>query len=556
MGACGSKNDAVPAGYKALKVSSVVAQTTDVRDVYTFDKQLGKGNFGVVHLVLDKKTGDKYACKSISKRKLVTPEDVEDVRREIQIMTHLSGNKNVVQLVGTYEDKNFIHLVMELCSGGELFDRIAEAGHFSEKRAAEVMRTVVEVVHHCHTMNVVHRDLKPENFLLTEGAVGVIKATDFGLSRFFKQGDVLDEIVGSPFYVAPEVLKRAYGKEADIWSCGIIMYILLCGWPPFHGDSTQMIFRNILSAPLDLKADPWPRISDAAKDCVKKMLTRDPKKRLTAEQLLNHPWMRVNGVASDEPFIPEILTRMRHFTKMNMLKREALKVIARNLPNMELEGMREMFKEMDQDNSSTITVAELREGLKRKGAEIALGEVQRILNDIDLDGNSKIDYEEFLASTMHYNKLSREENMIAAFEYFDKDKSGYITRDELMHAMQDIDGGAADVDAILAQVDKNGDNKIDYEEFCAMMRQNDLEGLKTAHTALKSKVVVDQTVVTKIMNDAPLREDSHWDMSGQAALLAKDDEEVAALEQKDAPHKQQEAASQPGGPAAHLTPVH
>lgn len=134
--------------------------------MYTFDKVLGKGNFGVVHLVIDKKTGEQLACKSISKRKLITPDDIEDVRREVQILLHLSGHQNVVQLKGTYEDKSYIHLVMELCGGGELFDRIAEKGHFSEKQAAEVMRTIVSVVHHCHTMNVIHRDLKPENFLV------------------------------------------------------------------------------------------------------------------------------------------------------------------------------------------------------------------------------------------------------------------------------------------------------------------------------------------------------------------------------------------------------
>lgn len=212
---------------------------------------LGKGNFGVVHLVYEKKTNKPFACKSISKRKLVTADDIEDVRREVQILLHLAGHKNVVQMYGAYEDKSYIHLVMvsvaaikahpglawwgwngsrrpdtmerarnvtraqrltlfthtafaypcpfpapssalpplphlqELCAGGELFDRIAEKGHFSEKQAAEVMRTIVSVVHHCHTMNVIHRDLKPENFLLTsKGADGVLKVCGWGIGRW------------------------------------------------------------------------------------------------------------------------------------------------------------------------------------------------------------------------------------------------------------------------------------------------------------------------------------------------------------------------------------
>lgn len=131
-----------------------------------FDKVLGKGNFGIVHLVYDKVSSEPFACKSISKRKLVTQDDIDDVKREVQILSHLAGHPNVVQLRGTYEDKGYVHLVMELCEGGELFDRIADKGHFTERQAAEVVRTVVSVVHHCHTMNVIHRDLKPENFLV------------------------------------------------------------------------------------------------------------------------------------------------------------------------------------------------------------------------------------------------------------------------------------------------------------------------------------------------------------------------------------------------------
>lgn len=137
-----------------------------MRQNFVFDKVLGKGNFGIVHLVYDKVSSEPFACKSISKRKLVTQDDIDDVKREVQILSHLAGHPNVVQLRGTYEDKGYVHLVMELCEGGELFDRIADKGHFTERQAAEVVRTVVSVVHHCHTMNVIHRDLKPENFLV------------------------------------------------------------------------------------------------------------------------------------------------------------------------------------------------------------------------------------------------------------------------------------------------------------------------------------------------------------------------------------------------------
>ena len=206
----------------------------DVKSTYTVGKELGRGQFGVTSLCTHKATGQKFACKTISKRKLSTKEDIEDVRREVQIMYHLSGQPGVVELKGAYEDKSNVHLVMELCAGGELFDRIIAKGHYTERAAASLLRTIVEIVHTCHSMGVIHRDLKPENFLLlSKDENAPLKATDFGLSVFFKEGEVFRDIVGSAYYIAPEVLKRSYGPEADIWSVGVIVYILLSGVPPF-----------------------------------------------------------------------------------------------------------------------------------------------------------------------------------------------------------------------------------------------------------------------------------------------------------------------------------
>jgi calcium-dependent protein kinase len=206
----------------------------DVRSIYTIGRELGRGQFGVTSLCTHKATGERLACKTIAKRKLSTKEDVEDVRREVQIMYHLAGQPNVVELKGAYEDKQSVHLVMELCAGGELFDRIIAKGKYTERAAAALLRTIVQIVHTCHSLGVIHRDLKPENFLLlSKDERAPLKATDFGLSVFFKQGEVFKDIVGSAYYIAPEVLKRSYGPEADIWSVGVILYILLCGVPPF-----------------------------------------------------------------------------------------------------------------------------------------------------------------------------------------------------------------------------------------------------------------------------------------------------------------------------------
>jgi calcium-dependent protein kinase len=161
----------------------------DVKATYSIGKELGRGQFGVTHLCTHKATGKQYACKTIAKRKLVNKEDIEDVRREVQIMHHLTGQPNIVELLGAYEDKQSVHLVMELCAGGELFDRIIAKGHYTERAAASLLRTIVQIVHTCHSMGVIHRDLKPENFLLlNKDENSPLKATDFGLSVFYKQG--------------------------------------------------------------------------------------------------------------------------------------------------------------------------------------------------------------------------------------------------------------------------------------------------------------------------------------------------------------------------------
>jgi len=409
------------------------------------------------------------ACKSISKRKLLTPADVEDVRREVQILAHLSGHQNIVQLIECYEDAKEIHMVMQLCPGGELFDRIEDAGHFSEKHAARVMKTMINVVNHCHSMNVIHRDIKPENFLLasTEEESELV-ATDFGLSSFFREGDKLQEVVGSPYYVAPEVLQQQYNKAADVWSCGIVLYILLCGLPPFDGDSNVEIFTQILCSPLDLASDPWPKVSTAAKELVKGMLQRDPAKRLTVQQVLNHPWMKVQGVASDKPLEPEVLSRMKKFAKMNKLKKEALKVIASSLPAHELKGLREMFRAMDADNNGTITVEEMRKALQDKGAKLGNEEVRRVMESmVEVShGDAKIDYDEFIAATLHASKVNRDDLLLKAFQHFDKDGSGCISQEELKEALAHL---GEDVASVMREIDVNNDGRIDYEEFCTMM---------------------------------------------------------------------------------------
>ncbi|EEE64198.1 calcium-dependent protein kinase 14 [Oryza sativa Japonica Group] len=449
----------------------------DVKSIYTVGKELGRGQFGVTSLCTHKATGQRFACKTISKRKLSTKEDVEDVRREVQIMYHLAGQPGVVELKGAYEDKHAVHLVMELCAGGELFDRIIAKGHYTEHAASSLLRTIVEIIHTCHSMGVIHRDLKPENFLLlSKDEHAPLKATDFGLSVFFKEGEVFRDIVGSAYYIAPEVLKRSYGPEADIWSIGVMLYILLCGVPPFWAESEHGIFNSILRGHVDFSSEPWSRISHGAKDLVRRMLHSDPKQRISAYDVLNHPWIKEDGEAPDTPLDNAVLGRLKQFRAMNQFKKAALRVIAGCLSEEEIRGLKEMFKSMDSDNSGTITVDELRKGLAKKGTKLTEAEVQQLMEAADADGNGTIDYEEFITATMHMNRMDREEHLYTAFQYFDKDNSGYITIEELEQALREkglMDG--REIKDIISEVDADNDGRINYTEFVAMMRKGDPE---------------------------------------------------------------------------------
>ncbi|KAM3261488.1 hypothetical protein ACQJBY_052263 [Aegilops geniculata] len=446
----------------------------DLDDKYVLGGELGRGEFGVTYLCTDAATGARMACKSISKRKLRTPVDVEDVRREVEIMRHMPPHPNIVSLSAAYEDEDAVHLVMELCEGGELFDRIVARGHYTERAAAAVTRTIVEVVQMCHRNGVIHRDLKPENFLYAnKKESSPLKAIDFGLSVFFRPGERFSEIVGSPYYMAPEVLKRNYGPEIDVWSAGVILYILLCGVPPFWAETEQGVAQAIIRSVVDFKRDPWPRVSEPAKDLVRRMLDPNPITRLTAAQVLEHPWLHDSKKNPDIQLGDTVRARLQQFSAMNKLKKKALRVIAEHLSLEEVADIKKMFDSMDVNNKGQLTFEEFKAGLRKLGNKMHDSDLQMLMDAADVDKNGTLDYGEFVAVSIHVRKIGNDEHIQKAFSYFDQDKSGYIEIEELRVALTDEVDGACDEDiinGIIHDVDTDKDGKISYDEFAAMMK--------------------------------------------------------------------------------------
>ncbi|GLJ26420.1 hypothetical protein SUGI_0509490 [Cryptomeria japonica] len=444
-----------------------------IEERYELGKLLGQGEFGITYFCTDKETKELLACKSISKSKLKSTVDIEDVRREVAIMKHLPKHSNIVCLKTACEDEKDVHLVMELCEGGELFDRIVARGHYTERDAALLTRTIVEVVQLCHQHGVIHRDLKPENFLFAnEKENSPLKAIDFGLSVFFKPGDRFSELVGSPYYMAPEVLKRNYGPEVDVWSAGVILYILLCGVPPFYDETETGVAHAIIRGDPDFKRDPWPQISENAKNLVRQMLEPDPNSRLTAQQVLDHPWLQNAKKAPNIPLGDVVKTRLTQFSMMNKFKKRALRVMAEHLSVEEAKSIKDMFQTMDTDNSGTLSYEKMKEGLHNLGYQMADSEVQILIDAADADGNGTLDYGEFVAASIHFQGMENDDYLRKAFQYFDSNGSGYIEIEEFKEALaNDYGSNNADVvNDIFHEVDVDKDGRISYEEFALMMK--------------------------------------------------------------------------------------
>ena len=262
-----------------------------IRDLYDIKSELGTGTFSVVKLGVLKRTGMAYALKVIEKKTLNSNRD--ELLTEISILKEVK-HKNIICLRQIFETKYKLYLIMDVLNGGELFDRIVERGSFSERDAADLIRAVLTAVAYLHELNIVHRDLKPENLLYTDPSPDAdIKIADFGLSTFIGDNAALTLACGTPGYVAPEVLKMTgYGKVVDCWSTGIILYILLCGFPPFYADTDEEMFEMIKHRELELPSPEWDSISDSAKDAVRGLLQKKPQDRLTASASLEHPWIK------------------------------------------------------------------------------------------------------------------------------------------------------------------------------------------------------------------------------------------------------------------------
>ncbi|XP_013987343.1 calcium/calmodulin-dependent protein kinase type 1D isoform X1 [Salmo salar] len=283
----------------------------NIRDVFEFKQALGSGSFSEVYLVREKKTGNLYALKCLKKKHL----SCSKLENEITVLKKIRHD-NVIGLEDFYETRTHYYLVMQLVSGGELFDRIIDRGVYTEKDASCLVHQVLEAVNYLHENSIVHRDLKPENLLyFNSDENSKIMISDFGLSKMSDHG-VMSTACGTPGYVAPEVLaQKPYSKAVDCWSIGVITYILLCGYPPFFEDNETRLFSKIMRADYAFHSPFWDNISESAKDFIRNMMQKHPKKRFSTEQALRHPWI-IGKTARDQDIYESVSMQIqKNFAK-------------------------------------------------------------------------------------------------------------------------------------------------------------------------------------------------------------------------------------------------
>lgn len=408
---------------------------------YEFGPEVGRGHFGYTCSAKGKKgafKGHDVAVKVIPKSKMTTAIAIEDVRREVKILRALTGHRNLVQFYEAYEDNDNVYIVMELCKGGELLDKIlSRGGKYSEEDARVVMIQILSVVAFCHLQGVVHRDLKPENFLyVSKEEKSTLKVIDFGLSDYVKPDERLNDIVGSAYYVAPEVLHRSYGTEADMWSIGVIAYILLCGSRPFWARTESGIFRAVLKADPSFDEPPWPSLSADAIDFVKRLLNKDYRKRLTAAQALSHPWLANHCDDVKLPFDMIIHKLVKAYICSSSLRKSALGALAKTLTLVQLAYLREQFTILGPNKSGLISMQNFKTAILRSATDASKD--SRVLDYVNMVSSiqyRKLDFEEFCAAAISIHQLegmeSWEQHARRAYELFEKEGNRPIMIEEL-----------------------------------------------------------------------------------------------------------------------------
>ena len=465
----------------------------DIRKEYRFKNKLGGGHFGTVrrgYRISEKNSKMKfYAIKSIPMKNLSC--NINDFIKEVDIISTLD-HPNIIKFYETFHDDYFFHIVMELCKGKEIINQLGNYGFIEEKKVTYIIFKVLLAIAHCHNRGVTHRDLKPENILFDSMKKDAeIKLIDFGLSRKYDKEQKMHSILGTPYYVVPEVLQGEYDEKCDIWSIGAMTYLMLCGEPPFNGHSNNEIFKKIVKEKIKFKSYMWKNISNNAKDFIKICLNKNSTKRPSAQEALNHIWF--SNVAKEihnyKKINKEILLNIKEFNINYEFKQMVLKYLINNkISHIEKQMFKDAFYALDFNHNGFIIELDLKKAFDLFNINIEEKQINHLFNILPNNKNLGLGFCEFIMAGINKKNIFTEDNLEDAFNYFDINETGYIEYDNLNSALLRMGKkyiNSDDVNSIINEValniKKNGKeensfsqgekyNKISKEDFMEIFK--------------------------------------------------------------------------------------
>ena len=444
----------------------------DFRKKYEYQALIGSGAFGKVRLYLDRDSRSfKYAIKTI-KKNIFKKHSIDSIKREVDILRSMD-HPNIVKYFETYEDECYLHIVMEYIAGDNLFRVLTDQKgfKFTERTISKIMTCLLKAVLFLHHNGIIHRDIKPENIVFVEpDNFKALKLIDFGLS--IQQNAKKDNRrVGTPYYMSPEMVRGNFNYASDVWSIGVILFIMVTGKQPFRGKSKEEVFDKIKKGAYDKNILNKAKCSKEVKDLIKKMLVTEHSKRITVESALDHIWFKqfeknknINLVVDQE-----IIDSLKQFQYQNIFQKEIRFYLAKLCSDKEIIKLKNAFLAIDKDNSGEIEYEEIPKIFSELNIKASDTELKNIFSSMDFHCDGKVNYSEFLAATISTINFNKEEKLWSAFKYFDTTDSGYITLDSVMDALNNS-GVIIDEEGLKKTFNElqKKEKKINFNEFKAI----------------------------------------------------------------------------------------
>ena len=448
---------------------------------YVVIKDIGSGTYSKVQLVQHKINLSIRAMKVIKKKKKkgTNQTNEHDVYKEVNLLIKMD-HPNIVKIFEFYNGEKEYYLIMEYCEGGELFDKIVKS-NLTEIQCAYIMYQILSAVNYCHKMKIIHRDLKPENILIKKDEDGFyrVKVCDFGTSKAFKIGDTEKQLVGSAYYIAPEVIQKKYNLKCDLWSCGVIMFVLLTKKPPFGGRNDAIIMQNIQIG--KYKEQLLDEYSPYAKELVALLLEKNIKKRINAEQALNHPWFDVFKCKDiltdiqDKDTIKRFIENLKNYKRGSIIQETALAFLVHNYPDLdEVVNACKLFGQIDKNGKGKITLNDFIEGLNKILKKNMEEDAKKIFENLDEYSSGYLEYEMFIRAAINKKIFLTEDTLKFTFNFFDKENTKKITSESILKIFEESikqdENVKIELENMIKEASPNENLEMDFDNFTEFMK--------------------------------------------------------------------------------------